>query len=71
MDSERPRTGVDKADIAVTQAPAEPYFAGWASEEGFHGSRWMGGELQRRFVERLFTRVPYPSRITMMARRSG
>ena len=38
---------------------AEAYFAGWASEEGFHGSQRMLSELQRRFVERLFAWVPY------------
>jgi SAM-dependent methyltransferase len=37
---------------------AEEHFAGWA-EEGFHDSRMMRGELQRRFVERWFEWVPY------------
>jgi SAM-dependent methyltransferase len=36
----------------------EAHFAGWA-EEGFHDSRMMRGELQRRFVERWFEWVPY------------
>ncbi|MBA2533774.1 MAG: class I SAM-dependent methyltransferase, partial [Rubrobacter sp.] len=33
--------------------PAGAHFAGWA-EEGFHNSRTMRGELERRFVERRF-----------------
>lgn len=37
---------------------AEAHFAGWV-EEGFHDSRMMRGELQRRFVERWFEWVPY------------
>lgn len=37
---------------------AEEHFAGWV-EEGFHDSRMMRGELQRRFVERWFEWVPY------------
>jgi SAM-dependent methyltransferase len=37
---------------------AEAHFAGWV-EEGFHDSRMMRGELQRRFVERHFEWVPY------------
>jgi ubiquinone/menaquinone biosynthesis C-methylase UbiE len=41
------------------QVPAEAYFAGWASEEGFHGSQRMRAELERRFVGRLFAWVPY------------
>lgn len=41
------------------RAPAEAHFAGWASEEGFHGSRRMRGELGRRFDEHLFEWVPY------------
>jgi SAM-dependent methyltransferase len=41
------------------RVPALSYFAGWASEEGFHGSRRMRGELERRFVERRFAWVPY------------
>ena len=44
-----------------TRAPAESYFAEWASEEGFHSSRRIRDELGRRFVERLFEWVPlYP-----------
>jgi SAM-dependent methyltransferase len=42
-----------------TRAPAESYFAEWASEEGFHSSRRIRDELGRRFVERLFEWVPY------------
>jgi hypothetical protein len=34
------------------------HFAGWA-EEGFHDSRTMRSELERRFVERHFEWVPY------------
>ena len=42
------------------QLPAKAYFfAGWASEEGLHGSRRMLSELQRRFVGQLFAWVPY------------
>lgn len=37
---------------------AEAHFAGWG-EEGFHDSRMMRGELERRFVERWFEWVPY------------
>jgi SAM-dependent methyltransferase len=37
---------------------AEAHFAGWV-EEGFHDSRMMRGELQRRFVERHFEWIPY------------
>jgi len=36
----------------------EVHFAGWA-EEGFHDSRTMRSELERRFVERHFEWVPY------------
>jgi SAM-dependent methyltransferase len=42
-----------------TRAPAESYFAEWASEEGFHSSRRIRNELGRRFVERFFEWVPY------------
>ena len=42
-----------------TRAPAESYFAEWASEEGFHSSRRIRDELGRHFVERLFEWVPY------------
>jgi SAM-dependent methyltransferase len=42
-----------------TRGPAESYFAEWASEEGFHSSLLMRGELGRRFVERFFEWVPY------------
>jgi ubiquinone/menaquinone biosynthesis C-methylase UbiE len=42
-----------------TRAPAESYFAEWASEEGFHSSRRIRDELGRRFVERFFEWVPY------------
>ena len=42
-----------------SRAPAEAHFAGWASEEGFHSSRRMRGELGHRFVERLFEWAPY------------
>jgi ubiquinone/menaquinone biosynthesis C-methylase UbiE len=42
-----------------TRAPAESYFAEWASEEGFHSSRRIRDELGRRFVERYFQWVPY------------
>jgi hypothetical protein len=42
-----------------TRAPAESYFAGWASEEGFHSSLLIRDELGRRFVERFFEWVPY------------
>ena len=42
-----------------TQAPAELYFAEWASEEGFHSSLLIRDELGRRFVERFFEWVPY------------
>jgi SAM-dependent methyltransferase len=42
-----------------TRAPAESYFAEWASEEGFHSSRRIRNEHGRRFVERFFEWVPY------------
>jgi SAM-dependent methyltransferase len=42
-----------------TRAPAESYFAEWASEEGFHSSLLIRDELGRRFVERFFEWVPY------------
>jgi SAM-dependent methyltransferase len=42
-----------------TRAPAESYFAEWASEEGLHSSRQIRDELGRRFVERFFEWVPY------------
>jgi SAM-dependent methyltransferase len=42
-----------------TRAPAESYFAEWASEEGFHSCRRIRDELGSRFVERLFEWVPY------------
>ena len=41
------------------RAPAESYFAEWASEEGFHSSQLIRDELGRRFVERFFEWVPY------------
>jgi SAM-dependent methyltransferase len=42
-----------------TRAPAESYFAEWASEEGFHSSLLIRDELGRRFGERFFEWVPY------------
>jgi SAM-dependent methyltransferase len=42
-----------------TRAPAESYFAEWASEEGFHSSRQIRDELGRRFVESHFEWVSY------------
>jgi SAM-dependent methyltransferase len=50
--------GVGRRDHGNDEDDAEAHFAGWA-EEGFHDSRTMRGELERRFVERHFEWVPY------------
>ena len=46
--------GVGARGQGGTRAPAEPYFAEWADEEGFHSPWGVCDELGRRFVERRF-----------------